>query len=183
MSRYLANIITLTRILFSMLLLFTAAFSRDFYLCYLICGISDMLDGSVARYFHSESEFGSRLDSLADFIFFAISCFKILPNIKITYVFMIWAGLIFIIRLICIGINYRKDRSDYITHSFLNKLTGFLLFISVLFIKNVDLNTMLTVLCFSASMAAGYEFIGCLKYNCHNVIIFPSRYINVEVCY
>lgn len=90
-----------------------------------------MLDGSVARYFHSESEFGSRLDSLADFIFFAISCFKILPNIKITCVFMIWAGLIFIIRLICIGINYRKDRSDYITHSFLNKLTGFLLFISV----------------------------------------------------
>ena len=163
MSRYLANIITLTRILFSMLLLFTAAFSRDFYLCYLICGISDMLDGSVARYFHSESEFGSRLDSLADFIFFAISCFKILPNIKITCVFMIWAGLIFIIRLICIGINYRKDRSDYITHSFLNKLTGFLLFISVLFIKNVDLNTMLTVLCFSASLAAGYEFIGCLK--------------------
>ena len=90
-----------------------------------------MLDGSVARYFHSESEFGSRLDSLADFIFFAISCFKILPNIKITCVFMIWAGLIFIIRFICIGINYRKDRSDYITHSFLNKLTGFLLFISV----------------------------------------------------
>ena len=50
-----------------------------------------MLDGSVARYFHSESEFGSRLDSLADFIFFAISCFKILPNLKITCVFMIWA--------------------------------------------------------------------------------------------
>ena len=31
------------------------------------------------------------------------------------------------------------------------------------FIKNVDLNTMLTVPCFSASLAAGYEFIGCLK--------------------
>ena len=119
MYRNLANIITLTRILFSMLLLFTAAFSWDFYLCYLICGISDILDGSVARYFHSESEFGSRLDSLADFIFFAISCFKILPNIKITCVFMIWAGLIFIIRLICIGINYRKDRSDYMLLAFL----------------------------------------------------------------
>ena len=75
MYRNLANIITLTRILFSMLFLFTAAFSRDFYLCYLICGISDMLDGSVARYFHSESEFGFRLDSLTDFIFFAISFF------------------------------------------------------------------------------------------------------------
>lgn len=163
MYRNLANIITLTRILFSMLLLFTAAFSWDFYLCYLICGISDMLDGSVARYFHSESEFGSRLDSLADFIFFAISCFKILPNIKITCVFMIWAGLIFIIRLICIGINYRKDRSDYITHSFLNKLTGFLLFISVLFIETVSMDIILTVLCFIAFIVSIHELRISLK--------------------
>ena len=163
MYRNLANIITLTRILFSMLLLFTAAFSWDFYLCYLICGISDMLDGSVARYFHSESEFGSRLDSLADFIFFAISCFKILPNIKITCVFMIWAELIFIIRLICIGINYRKDRSDYITHSFLNKLTGFLLFISVLFIETVSMDIILTVLCFIASIVSIHELRISLK--------------------
>ena len=163
MYRNLANIITLTRILFSMLLLFTAAFSWYFYLCYLICGISDMLDGSVARYFHSESEFGSRLDSLADFIFFAISCFKILPNIKITCVFMIWAGLIFIIRLICIGINYRKDRSDYITHSFLNKLTGFLLFISVLFIETVSMDIILTVLCFIASIVSIHELRISLK--------------------
>ena len=122
-----------------------------------------MLDGSVARYFHSESEFGSRLDSLADFIFFAISCFKILPNIKITCVFMIWAGLIFIIRLICIGINYRKDRSDYITHSFLNKLTGFLLFISVLFIETVSMDIILTVLCFIASIASIHELRISLK--------------------
>ena len=122
-----------------------------------------MLDGSVARYFHSESEFGSRLDSLADFIFFAISCFKILPNIKITCVFMIWAGLIFIIRLICIGINYRKDRSDYITHSFLNKLTGFLLFISVLFIETVSMDIILTVLCFIAPIVSTQELRVSLK--------------------
>ena len=122
-----------------------------------------MLDGSVARYFHSESEFGSRLDSLADFIFFAISCFKILPNIKITCVFMIWAGLIFIIRLICIGINYRKDRSDYITHSFLNKLTGFLLFISVLFIETVSMDIILTVLCFIAYIVSIHELRISLK--------------------
>lgn len=122
-----------------------------------------MLDRSVARYFHSESEFGSRLDSLADFIFFAISCFKILPNIKITCVFMIWAGLIFIIRLICIGINYRKDRSDYITHSFLNKLTGFLLFISVLFIETVSMDIILTVLCFIASIVSIHELRISLK--------------------
>lgn len=163
MSKYIANIVTVSRIIFSVLLFFTAPFFVYFYIFYLICGISDMIDGSIARYFHTESETGSNLDSLADFIFFAISCFKILPNIKITCVFMIWAGLIFIIRLICIGINYRKDRSDYITHSFLNKLTGFLLFISVLFIETVSMDIILTVLCFIASIVSIHELRISLK--------------------
>ena len=115
---------------------------------------------------------------LADFVFFALVSVKLVREIKISSIFMVWPGLIFAVRLICIGINCKKDKNEFAAHSFLDKLTGFLLFI-----KNVDLNTMLTVLCFSASLAAGYEFIGCLKYNCHNVIIFPLRYINVEVCY
>ncbi|MBS7354046.1 MAG: CDP-alcohol phosphatidyltransferase family protein, partial [Erysipelotrichaceae bacterium] len=101
MYRNLANIITLTRILFSMLLLFTAAFSWDFYLCYLICGISDMLDGSVARYFHTESETGSKLDSLADFVFFALLSVKLVRDIKISSIFMAWSGLFFAVRFIC----------------------------------------------------------------------------------
>ena len=178
MSKYIANIVTVSRIIFSVLLLFTAPFLVYFYIFYLICGISDMIDGSIARYFHTESETGSKLDLLADFVFFALVSVKLVREIKISSIFMVWSGLFFAVRLICIGINCKKDKNEFAAHSFLDKLTGFLLFI-----KNVDLNTMLTVLCFSASLAAGYEFIGCLKYNCHNVIIFPSRYINVEVCY
>ena len=137
-----------------------------------------MIDGSIARYFHTESETGSKLDFLANFVFFTLVSVKLVREVKISSIFMVWSGLIFAVRLICIGINCKKDKNEFAAHSFLDKLTGFLLFI-----KNVDLNTMLMVLCFSASLAAGYEFIGCLKYNCHNVIIFPSRYINVEVCY
>ena len=90
-----------------------------------------MLDGSVARYFHSESEFGSRLDSLADFIFFALVSVKLVREIKISSIFMVWSGLIFAVRLICIGINCKKDKNEFAAHSFLDKLTGFLLFISV----------------------------------------------------
>ena len=100
---------------------------------------------------------------LADFVFFALVSVKLVREIKISSIFMVWSGLIFTVRLICIGINCKKDKNEFVIHSFLDKLTGFLLFISVLFIKNADLNTMLTVLCFSASLAAGYEFISCLK--------------------
>ena len=61
MSKYIANIVTVSRIIFSVLLFFTAPFLVYFYIYYLICGISDMIDGSIARYFHTESETGSSL--------------------------------------------------------------------------------------------------------------------------
>lgn len=100
---------------------------------------------------------------LADFVFFALVSVKLVREIKISSIFMVWSGLIFAVRLICIGINCKKGKNEFVIHSFLDKLTGFLLFITVLFVKNVDLNTMLTILCFPASLAAGYEFISCLK--------------------
>ncbi len=69
MKRYAANIITGFRIMFSILLLMFPAFSSGFYAMYLVGGITDMIDGAVARKTNSVSSFGSRLDSLADFIF------------------------------------------------------------------------------------------------------------------
>lgn len=45
----MANIITGIRVLFSLILLFTKAFSPTFYALYIIAGMSDVLDGIVAR--------------------------------------------------------------------------------------------------------------------------------------
>ena len=90
-----------------------------------------MIDGSIAKYFHTESETCSKLDSLADFVFFALVSVKLVREIKISSIFMVWSGLIFTVRLICIGINCKKDKNEFAAHSFLDKLTGFLLFISV----------------------------------------------------
>ena len=44
-----ANLITGTRILFSVALLFCPAFSLSFYVLYLLAGLTDMVDGAVAR--------------------------------------------------------------------------------------------------------------------------------------
>lgn len=45
----MANIITSSGILCSIVLLFFPAFSPCFYFFYIICGFSDMIDGTVAR--------------------------------------------------------------------------------------------------------------------------------------
>ena len=57
----MANVITGLRILVSAVLVFCPVFSQIFYVLYLIAGLSDMVDGIIARKTNSVSEFGSRL--------------------------------------------------------------------------------------------------------------------------
>ncbi len=68
----MANVITGIRILVSAALLLCSVFSPILYAMYLIAGLSDMADGIVARKTNSVSEFGSRFDSIADFVFAAV---------------------------------------------------------------------------------------------------------------
>ena len=65
----MANLITGGRIRCSMFLLFPRVFSPAFYALYLTAGLTDMLDGAVARKTQTVSEFGSQLDTAADGVF------------------------------------------------------------------------------------------------------------------
>ena len=61
----------------SVFLLFLPVFSPGFYVVYLLCGLSDMADGTIARKTNSVSKPGSQLDSIADLIFVAARCANI----------------------------------------------------------------------------------------------------------
>ena len=69
-----ANIVTCFRIVGSIVLLPISVFSLEFYITYLLCGLSDMIDGTIARKTNSASEFGSKLDTVADIIFVIVDC-------------------------------------------------------------------------------------------------------------
>lgn len=58
----MANFITGFLILCSILMLFFPALSPAFYALYLSAGITDMIDGTVARKTNTVTEFGSKLD-------------------------------------------------------------------------------------------------------------------------
>lgn len=65
----MANLITFVRILCAAVLAFLPAFSPSFYALYLLAGVSDMLDGFVARRTNTVSSLGAKLDTLADIAF------------------------------------------------------------------------------------------------------------------
>ena len=72
MVKYIANAITSLRIIGSVVLLFFDVSSLPFYITYLLCGFSDMIDGTIARKTNAVTEFGSKLDTVADFVFVAV---------------------------------------------------------------------------------------------------------------
>ena len=75
----IADIITGSRIVFSIALLFITPFSPMFYVLYAAAGLTEMIDGTVARQTNTVSAFGAKHDAIAKFIFVAACLMKLLP--------------------------------------------------------------------------------------------------------
>ena len=60
----MANLITGIRILCAAALAFLPVLSSSFYAVYLLAGVSDMLDGFIARRTNTASSLGAKLDAL-----------------------------------------------------------------------------------------------------------------------
>lgn len=130
------NIITFVRILGTIALAFIAPFSAAFYIIWTICGVSDVLDGTVARLMKKESTLGAKLDSTADIMFYLLMLFRVLPTLIVVLPPWIWiiVGVIAAARIgayLTALIKYKRFAS---LHSYLNKFSGFLLFLVPYFI-------------------------------------------------
>lgn len=126
--KYLANSITISRILASFALCLTKPFSAIFNILYVYCGITDMIDGTIARKTHTESRVGQTLDSIADLIFVAICLVKILPILSIPWWLWIWMAIIIVIKGINLALGYVSTKTVFL-HTIANKITGGLLFL------------------------------------------------------
>ena len=157
MTKHIANILTGFRIFGSVLLLFFPAFSLDFYIIYILCGFSDMIDGISARKTNSTSEFGSRLDTTADFVFVVVSLFKLLPAIQIPQWLWIWGGVISVIKISNIMWGYVSKKQFISLHTIMNKVTGLLLFLWPLTISFVELKYIAVTVCSVATLSAIQE--------------------------
>lgn len=129
MRRYLADIITVSRMLVSLALLPCATFGIAFWCLYAWCGLSDMLDGPIARKTGSASRSGAILDSLADLLFVVVCFVKIVPFVSIPVWLWLWVAVIALIKIANIVVGFAKFRKLVMPHTVANKLTGALLFL------------------------------------------------------
>ena len=157
MKKHIANIITGLRIVLSLPLLLIPLTSAWFYVLYLLCGLSDMIDGTVARKTNSASEFGARLDTVSDFVFMTVALIKFVPYLRISVWLWIWIGVIAMMKLGNAVLGFVRTKKLILPHTVLNKVAGLLLFLLPMTISFIELTYTLPFVCAVATAAAIHE--------------------------
>ena len=157
MKKQIANIMTSFRIFGSIGLLVCPVFSACFYGLYIFCGVTDMIDGTIARKTGATSSFGARLDTVADFLFVIASFVKLVPVIQIPVWIWVWAAVIAMGKLVTLVWGFTQMKQMPSLHTIANKATGLCLFLLPLTMSFVELRYTVPVVCIIATIAAIQE--------------------------
>ena len=130
--KHIPNILSASRIALCLPLLLADAMTVPFWVLYVIAGMTDMLDGFLARRWGVESKFGARLDSLADFVFVLAVGYKLFPWLKLPTALWMMIGVIALVKMVNAISSYVINHKIAFLHTKANKLTGFLLFIGMM---------------------------------------------------
>lgn len=154
------NIITLLRMAGSLGLLLCDVTGAAFWIIYVLCGISDIADGWLARKLNCVTRTGALLDSLADICFVACCAWQLLPILELPQWLWLWAGVIVVIKVVNqLSALVMHGRCSF-PHTLANKVTGFLLFIAVpmTFVSIIPISIVAAVATFAA-IQEGYSQI------------------------
>lgn len=129
--RHLPNTISCLRILVSLTLPLLIHKPLVLIAAYLLCGISDLADGYLARLYRLETGFGAKLDSLADFIFLVVTLLLVVNYIYLDAAMIFFLLVITLIRLANFVLTRMKFKQWGLLHTYSNKATGLIIFISI----------------------------------------------------
>ena len=129
--KQLPNILSSLRIVGTVVLLLSDVSSILFGVLYIVCGISDIADGWLARKLKCVTKRGALLDSVADICFVACCAWKLLPILELPQWLWLWAGVIVAIKVVNQFSTLVMYGHCCFPHTLANKVTGFLLFITV----------------------------------------------------
>lgn len=155
--KQIANIITSIRIILSIIMFFLFPYPWAFFSLYIIGGLTDVLDGYIARKTNTKSEFGAKLDSIADIVLFTVilkAVFHWMGEEILKFIPIL--GVIVLLRLINFVIAAYKYHTFAILHTIGNKAAGFFLFFAPFFIW-LQFSTGLWFLCILALWSAFEE--------------------------
>lgn len=121
----MANALSVLRIILSVALLAPPALSPAFLVLYAATGLTDMLDGFVARSTKTETELGAKLDSIADLTLAVICLAKILPTVAAPAWLWAWVTFIAVVKVANVVSGLVMRKRLVMPHTVVNKVAGF----------------------------------------------------------
>ncbi len=163
----MANILTSVRIVCGLLILYFPPFSKWYYILYLLGGLTDAVDGTVARRLGTVTDSGAKFDTAADFIFAVAVIIKLVNAFRFPMWLLIWIALIFAIKTLSVITGLVRHKKLVAVHSLVNKVCGAAVYILPLvsgFDYPREIKLILTAaVSLLASVASVDEFIKVLK--------------------
>lgn len=157
----LPNCITVLRMAGTLCLLFTRPLSPAFLVIYTFTGLTDVLDGYIARKTHTESELGAKLDSIADLLFYAVMLFMLFPTLWELLPTALWCtvGVTLLLRFssyMTAAVKYHRFAS---MHTYMNKITGGMVFLIPYILTQPFAVYVCWVICVIAAAASAEELL------------------------
>lgn len=132
-------------------------FSPLFFALYALAGLTDVLDGFIARKTGIVTAFGAKLDTASDAVFFGVMIIRLIGSAAVSVPFWCWTALIALIKIVNLICGIRLYGEFRTEHTPLNKITGILLFLLPFTEPVMDLNIGAAVICAAATLAALQE--------------------------
>lgn len=149
------------RIVGAISLFFVKPFSVAFFIIYSLSGISDIFDGWLARKTGSVSELGSKLDSVADLLFYGAMLIKLLPALIDWLPHIIWCFVIAIIAIRAISYCFVAVKHHRFSsmHTYANKASGLFVFCVPYFVVLIEPVIYCSAVCVVTAFASIEELL------------------------
>lgn len=154
MKKNLANIVSSSRILCAVGLLFFSEITGLFMTIYSYCGFSDLVDGKIARKLDTISLLGAKLDTAGDVITY-VALIKILCiESLVPFWALIWYAVALVGFVASAVISKIRLGRFYFVHSLFGKILGVTIFVIPFAIKLMQASIYFGIVCVVASIAA-----------------------------
>jgi CDP-diacylglycerol--glycerol-3-phosphate 3-phosphatidyltransferase len=160
LKQQIPNILSILRIFLSLSILLVNSNPIAIVVVMLLSGLTDVLDGYIARKFGYKSLLGARLDSLGDYVFFLV----LVLYFSIWHMGLIKANVLLLsiviaIRVGSLIVSWIKNKQVYSLHTIANKVTGIVVFIGVTITIIVEKQIVIAIVLIVSMLSAIEELL------------------------
>lgn len=152
LKKNLANIVSASRIAGSVVLFMMNNITNAFLAVYIFCGLTDLIDGPIARKTGSTSLLGATLDTVGDVLTYLALTKILIKKSLVPWWILVWilsAGAVFGAGAFISKFRFKKM---YLPHTYLGKTFGIVVFVLPIAIKLSIGTIWMSVICSIASI-------------------------------